>query len=340
MADETAKLKLPLIAAGQAQKHVTHNEALAALDAIVQLSIDGEGTAPPAAPAEGGRYLVTAPATGAWAGHAGQIALQETGSWQFLVPRTGWLAWFAATATLKAFDGIAWHAVSADIDKIDMLGINATADSVNRLSVSSEASLFNHAGHGHQLKINKQAAADTGSLLFQTNWTGQAEMGLAGDNEFSIKVSDGATWRTAIKVAQNGIVRMPQRPAARAFSAYATYEPAANSESGFAALTPVQGGITLGSALPTGGYRVRIPVAGLYLLSLMVMAGTSQSHTICLRRNTSPLFWLYAPAAAPLSLSHTHLAALEAGDELAMLHTGVATLYNANGLTELVVVMI
>ncbi|MBA8841896.1 hypothetical protein FHW03_005249 [Ochrobactrum sp. RH2CCR150] len=41
-------------------------------------------------------------------------------------------------------------------------------DTVNRFAVSSTASLFNNAGAGHQIKLNKQAATDTASLVFQT----------------------------------------------------------------------------------------------------------------------------------------------------------------------------
>ncbi len=53
----------------------------------------------------------------------------------------------------------------------------------------ADASLFNNAGAGHQGKVNKQAVSDTASLLYQTNWTGFAEMGLNGSNDFSMKVS-------------------------------------------------------------------------------------------------------------------------------------------------------
>jgi len=38
MSDATTNLALPYILAAQAQKHVTHNEALRLLDGIVQLS--------------------------------------------------------------------------------------------------------------------------------------------------------------------------------------------------------------------------------------------------------------------------------------------------------------
>ena len=61
MSDTTPHLGLPLIAASQAQKHVTHNEALGLLDALVQLAcLDKDLTAPPPSPAEGDRYLVVA----------------------------------------------------------------------------------------------------------------------------------------------------------------------------------------------------------------------------------------------------------------------------------------
>ena len=59
--DETSNLLLPYILAAQAQKHVTHNEALRKLDALVQISVvDRDLAAPPASPAEGARYIIAA----------------------------------------------------------------------------------------------------------------------------------------------------------------------------------------------------------------------------------------------------------------------------------------
>lgn len=60
------------------------------------------------------------------------------------------------------------------------LGVNATADTTNRLSVPSPATLLNHEGAGHQLKINKAGITHTASLLYQTGFSRRAEMGLAG----------------------------------------------------------------------------------------------------------------------------------------------------------------
>ena len=51
-------MALPLIDAAQAQKHVTHNEALRLLDALVQLAVESRTlTAPPGSPAEGACYI-------------------------------------------------------------------------------------------------------------------------------------------------------------------------------------------------------------------------------------------------------------------------------------------
>lgn len=109
MSETTPLLALPLLAAAQAQKHVTHNEALILLDAATQLAVlDRTRTAPPASPLPGDRHLVAAGASGAFAGHEGEIALYDSG-WRFLAPRAGWRAYVAAEARSLLFDGTAWR---------------------------------------------------------------------------------------------------------------------------------------------------------------------------------------------------------------------------------------
>lgn len=90
----TKNLVLPLIAASQAQKHVTVNEALSILDGFAQIAIeDRDLTAPPASPDEGDRYLVAVGATGAWTGKSGSIALFSAGGWIFVPARIGMLVY-------------------------------------------------------------------------------------------------------------------------------------------------------------------------------------------------------------------------------------------------------
>lgn len=202
MPDTSPLLSLPYLLPSQAQKHVYHNEALRVLDAVVQLAVLSQTmTSPPALAAVGDRYIVAAGASGSWAGHSDEIALFEGSDWGFFVPQPGWRAEIPAEARSLVYDGSAWIEPLAATDNLPGLGVNASADVSNRLTVSSPASLFTHEGSGHQLKINKAAAADFGSLLFQTGWSGRAEMGLAGDDNWALKVSaDGSGWIDALKI--------------------------------------------------------------------------------------------------------------------------------------------
>jgi hypothetical protein len=215
--DSTPNLGLPYIMAAQSQKHVTHNEAIRALDAVVQLSVlDRNLGVPPSSPAEGARYIVAASPSGAWSGHAGKVAAYQDGAWMFYVPSEGWIAWVADEDIAVVWTGSAWGSLATgeggggDGD-FETLGINATADSTNRLTVAADATLLNHDGDGHQLKINKAEAGDTASLLYQTGFSGRAELGLAGDDDFHFKVSpDGATWKEAIVIDRaSGEVSFP-----------------------------------------------------------------------------------------------------------------------------------
>lgn len=219
--DITPNLRLPYIAAAQAQKHVTHNEAVRALDALTQLGVASRTiTTPPPSPSNGERYLVAAGASGAWSGHDGKLAAYQDGAWMLYPPMAGWSAWVSDEAALIAFDGSAWQTIggSGGTPTFARLGIATTADDTNRLSVASPATLFNHAGNGHQLKINKAAPADTASLLFQTGFSGRAEFGLMGDDDWRVKVSpNGATWFTALQVdADNGRMAINGTPVADA----------------------------------------------------------------------------------------------------------------------------
>ena len=151
--DQTPNLKLPYILPSQAQKHVTHKEALRLLDAVVHLSVRSRTrTDAPEIPAGGDRYLVAAPASGNWTGKEGTIACFIDGGWLFVTPAIGWQAYVEDEAQLLVFDGALWKGVSSVPDSLSltMLGVQATADAVNRLAVSSDASLFNNAGAGHQ----------------------------------------------------------------------------------------------------------------------------------------------------------------------------------------------
>lgn len=206
--EQTENLALPYIMPSQAQKHVTHNEAIRMLDAVVQLSVLSETqTAPPASPDAGARYIIGPDPTGDWSGKHNQIAAYQDSAWMYYVPQAGWLAYVASAGTLLAFDGAQWSPVAGSVsDQAPFFGINTNADATNRLAAKSDAVLFSHddvtPGSGDvRFTINKAANDKTSSLLFQSNWSGHAEFGLSGDNDIALKVSDdGANWQTALQI--------------------------------------------------------------------------------------------------------------------------------------------
>jgi len=120
MTDFSPRLGLPYLQPSQAQKHVTVNESLAALDVHVQLVVQARDLAtPPAAPNEGDGYLLPEGATGAWDGRAaGEIASWQDGAWTFRTPQAGWRAWCTADDTLLLHDGAGWASLfTADTDQ-------------------------------------------------------------------------------------------------------------------------------------------------------------------------------------------------------------------------------
>ena len=207
-------LKLPYLAPAQAQKHVTHNEALRQLDAVVQLSVLAITDELPAEPQNGECYILGSDLQNGLAGKTHHIAAFQDGAWAFLVPNIGWRSYVQDAAELHVFDGTAWQALTSGgaSETVLKFGINTTADAANRLAVKSPASLLDNEGAGHQLKINKSSAPDTASLVFQNGYAGHAELGLTGDDDFHIKTSaDGQAFREALIIDhETGTVKTPQ----------------------------------------------------------------------------------------------------------------------------------
>jgi hypothetical protein len=216
--DFTPRLGLPYLAAAQAQKHVTLNEALALLDGLVSTAVESRSTAAePASPADGALYILPASATGGvWAGRpAGALMRFEAGAWTLLAPTDGQLAWVRDEAAMLVRAAGAWTPL-ASFQNLALLGVGTTANAGNPLSVRGPAALFTNAGAGMQLKLNKATAADTASLLFQTGFSGRAEAGLCGDDRLHVKVSaDGAAWTEALLVQADGRVGIGATPTSR-----------------------------------------------------------------------------------------------------------------------------
>ncbi|MEG9884623.1 MAG: DUF2793 domain-containing protein [Hyphomicrobiales bacterium] len=211
---DSANLNLPYLEAAQAQKHVTHNDALDVLDALVHLSVkDRHRTGPAAEVSEGERYIVADGATGDWAGKATMIAVFQAGGWVFHTPKTGWLAWLEAERLLMIWTGGRWAdlcAALAGVNNLAGLGIATEADDENPLAAKLNKALFAarsvaEGGSGDlRYTLNKETPDNVLSMLLQSGWGGRAEFGLIGCDDFMLRVSgDGTTWRDALRVDRN-----------------------------------------------------------------------------------------------------------------------------------------
>jgi hypothetical protein len=108
--EATPRLGLPFLAAGQAQKEVTHNEALALADAAICPAVQALGLdAPPASPTPGQCWIVGAAPTGAWTGQAQALAIWTSGGWRFVPAIEGMQVWLLPERVWAVRDGGIWR---------------------------------------------------------------------------------------------------------------------------------------------------------------------------------------------------------------------------------------
>lgn len=110
MTDASARLALPFILPGQAQKELYHNEALVRLDAALHAAVEEAPRAdPPATPAVGQCWIVGPGATGEWAGREDALAAWTAGGWRFVSPIPGMLIWNIDAGYWLHWSGSAWR---------------------------------------------------------------------------------------------------------------------------------------------------------------------------------------------------------------------------------------
>lgn len=106
---QTTKLQLPYILTAQAQKEVTHNDALNLLDIFTRPTVLEMGkNTPPSSPVIGDCYVIGSSPTDEFVSHEQEIACFSENGWIFAVPFI-WLDIVnQANATRYVFDGAAW----------------------------------------------------------------------------------------------------------------------------------------------------------------------------------------------------------------------------------------
>lgn len=132
MADMTDRHALPLLAAAQAQKEITHNEAITGLAMLAHPLAESMAlSAPPASPAAGQMWIIGASPTGAWAGRGAHLALWTASGWRFQAPSEGMLCWVKATAALATYRPTGWTTMMSvsgiAVNGIAVVGARQTA---------------------------------------------------------------------------------------------------------------------------------------------------------------------------------------------------------------------
>lgn len=214
---QSPRLAFPYLQPNQAQKHVTLNEALRLLDIVTSAAIVSRSeTTEPDSPSEGDIYILPTGASGdSWMLFAeDSLAAFQDGVWVEILPPNGLRAWIEDENALCVFADANWIEIAPA--RTARLGINADATSPNLLTVKSDAVLFSHddvtPGSGDiRLAMNREAAGAVASVIFQTEFTGHAEVGLLGSGNLAFRTSsDGSTFNTGIELDQaDGGVSFP-----------------------------------------------------------------------------------------------------------------------------------
>jgi uncharacterized protein DUF2793 len=196
---DTTNLGLPLLAASQAQKHVTVNEALQRLDGVVQLTLRTRSqTTPPGAVLEGECFGVPTNAVNAWAGRGGEVAQYVNGGWVFFTPKPGWRAFVADTGTVDLHDGSTWRGG----------GLTATPGGGGMAMMSVEQDVSISAGASVTASLSFPARS---LVLGVTGRVTQAITGTLTDWRLGDTASD-ARFGNGLGIAQNSWVSGPVNP--------------------------------------------------------------------------------------------------------------------------------
>jgi hypothetical protein len=223
----TKHLQLPLLAPAQAQKHVTHNEALLTLDVLCQASVISRSfNSPPENPVAGDRYLVCQSTNldqnnHPWNGKTNALALWRDSSWHYFYPQFGWLIFVQSEQQFVFWNGQNWENLNSSskiMNNIKELGVGTSADSANKIALKTNrilsTALSEEEGGAGDLEcaFNKSSHSKKISFLFQEDYEDRIRIVFDENGYLVLSISpDGLIWNIALSInPKSGKVHFPQ----------------------------------------------------------------------------------------------------------------------------------
>jgi hypothetical protein len=133
---ETPRFALPYLFTSQAQKELTHNEALVAIDTLLHPVIEGVMNTPIPSlnAADAGKcWRVGSAPTGLWLNHSGQIASWTGDGWRYVIPSDGMQVFNQANGAFSIYRSSTWSEAIAITDPINGNNVDVEA----RAAISS-----------------------------------------------------------------------------------------------------------------------------------------------------------------------------------------------------------
>lgn len=169
--DFTARLNLPYLAAAQAQKHVTLNEALSALDGLVQTAAESRTVAAqPPAPAEGALHILPNDRSGPeWSLHPpGALVRFEAGGWERLTAAAGALVFVKDEGRFAVRAAEGWTELGAVLDAPSLRAPAQVSANAGALPAPLPDTLLQLGGaDGAQARMVFDAFGSTGNFIFR-----------------------------------------------------------------------------------------------------------------------------------------------------------------------------
>jgi hypothetical protein len=199
MSDQSSNLGLSFLQPAQAQKHVTVNESLLRLEALIQLGVTSATTAvQPSSPIDGSVYILPAGKTGsAWGAMTdGALAYWPDGAWEQITPKEGWIGFIRDTDLFVHFTGAAWSPMTGPLGaaRLDAAQIFRARQTITNDASAPETPVRDAVLHlnrntGGTLRITFDALAGANAFSFRrTNGSRGARSSLyAGETNGSLQ---------------------------------------------------------------------------------------------------------------------------------------------------------